>query len=142
LIKRFANLPEDATKHIDQVKRKRSKSMPKLNELMLSTELNLNVDEIIKDRFKTTDLIQIKFSFKFKVFSFKSKYQVLINKQNEIIIKVDAKSEGLKTKINMNQLNNLSDNEVKEKLKKDLENLIWNSKPEKVEKDEALLMVI
>jgi hypothetical protein len=39
-------------------------------------------------------------------------------------------------------LNNLSDSEIKEKLKKDLENLIWNSKPEKVEKDEALLMVI
>lgn len=72
LIKRFADCPEDAIKQIDQVKRKRSKSMPKLNELMLSTELNLNVDEIIKDRFKTTDLIQIKFSFKFKVFLLKT----------------------------------------------------------------------
>ncbi len=41
----------------------------------------------------------------------------------------------------MNQLNNLSDDERKEKLKIDLENLIWNTKPEKVEKDEALLMV-
>lgn len=46
---------------------KRSKSMGHLNELKLSDELNLDVKIIIQDKFKTTDAIQIRFTYGPKV---------------------------------------------------------------------------
>ena len=55
---------------IDDIKRlkvKRSKSMVKLNELTLAEELNLDLNEIIEDKYKTTDIIKVSFIYGLKV---------------------------------------------------------------------------
>ncbi len=46
---------------------KRSKSALDLDELTLAQELNLDKKEVAKDKYKTTDLIEIRSKFGFQV---------------------------------------------------------------------------
>ena len=52
---------------IKRLKEKRSKSMDRLNDTTLAEELNIDLNEITEDKFKTTDDVKVSFIYGLKV---------------------------------------------------------------------------
>ena len=96
-----------------------------LTELKLADELNINTDEITKDKYNTTDIIKVTFIYSSK--------------------KIETKYDVLNKKINLYELSKQGDESIAEILKRDLENLTYIMKKNQGlydDGDDSLLMVI
>jgi hypothetical protein len=96
-----------------------------LAELKLADELNINMDEITKDKYNTTDIIKVTFVYKSK--------------------KIETKYNLINKKIHLYELSKQSDESIADVLRRDLENLTYIMKKNQGlydDGDDSLLMTL
>jgi hypothetical protein len=115
-------------------------STPNLNDAKIDEEFDFDKKKVIKDKYKTTDIVNINFNFVTKVNKIES--QKMLVKSNFIFYNQDRDRE-FDSSLKHENLIKENYKSIDESLKDDLKNLTWAiTRKQTMDEAPALLMVI
>jgi hypothetical protein len=115
-------------------------STPNLNDTKIDEEFDFDKKKVIKDKYKTTDIVNINFNFVTKVNKIES--QKMLVKSNFIFYNQDRDRE-FDSSLKHENLIKENYKSIDESLKDDLKNLTWAiTRKQTMDEAPALLMVI